>query len=254
MLTTSRGSYPRIRTKPPSNEGATLSACAAPQAIRSASIANGRRSFFSNGLPINSLIPTSAATELAALEPIPLPRGSCFFNTMSTPWSLLMDFRNSRTATPAVFLSGASGSRPPSPSILRIRTPGLSLRVKVTSSPGLSTANPKTSNPHETLATVAGANARRVLISTCIMANPDDIRKHSSCRNCSTSPRPADNHWPVVVSLRRQKDNVVTSRQRIERMLLIHTAKSDADFPVFQYRHVTQFFLLRLRASAELLE
>ena len=43
------------------------------------------------------------------------------------------------------------------PSILVIRTPGSSLNEITISSPTPSRQHPKTSNPHETLATVAGA-------------------------------------------------------------------------------------------------
>src|SRR5690606_21315211 len=96
---------------------------------------------------------------LAALDPIPLPRGRFLVNSMAIPWLEPAAFRYSLTATPAVFRSASAGSLPPSPVIEVITTPGSSLRVRVTSSQGDSTANPKMSNPQDTLATVAGAVA-----------------------------------------------------------------------------------------------
>src|SRR5882724_9808954 len=56
-------------------------------------------------------------------------------------------------------MPACNGSRPPSPTILEIVTPGSSFKVSTTSSPGKSTANPRISNPQQTLATVAGAKA-----------------------------------------------------------------------------------------------
>ena len=64
-------------------------------------------------------------------------------------------------ATPAVFCAASRGRRPPSPSMLSIRTPGVSpgRNRAVTSSPGSSSAKPRTSKPHATFDTVAGAKA-----------------------------------------------------------------------------------------------
>ena len=58
-----------------------------------------------------------------------------------------------------MFLAGSSGSHPPSPTMLAIRTPGSDVNRILTSSPGRSIAKPRMSNPQATLATV-GAKTR----------------------------------------------------------------------------------------------
>src|SRR5690606_23481113 len=123
--------------------------------------------------------------------------------------------------------------------------------VSVTSSPGDSTANPKMSNPQETLATVAGANARTVFISACIMANPDDIRKHAGGRNSGTRPGTANDHGTIVIALRRQQNNVVASRQRIEGMVLSYAAQLNPNLAGLQHRHVPKLLAVFLRFLAQ---
>ena len=156
-------------------------------------------------------MPTSAATELAALDPMPLPSGKCFFRMISTPRLLLIAFRKAITATPAVFLAASIGSLPLSPSIRSMRTTDVSVSVRMTSSPGFSTANPNTSNPQETLATVAGAKARIVFILSRIMANSDDVCKYTCSSYCGPRARSADHHRPIVITLRREQDDVIAT-------------------------------------------
>ena len=59
----------KIKIIPPSMEGATLSACAAPDATFSPCMANCTSCCFVNGFPSKMLAANTPATELAALEP-----------------------------------------------------------------------------------------------------------------------------------------------------------------------------------------
>src|SRR5690349_18311767 len=147
------------------------------------------------------------------------------------------------TATPAVFFSAFIGSRPASPSIRFIRTPGVSVSERITSSPGRSTAKPKTSKPQDTLATVAGAKARIVFILSCIVANPDNVCEYSCCCHRCAGAWSAYDHGPVVITLRREENNVITARQRIKRMLFIDTAEMHLYFSIPQHGFVSQLLL-----------
>ena len=64
--------------KPPKIEGATLSACSAPEAKASPFIANGMSSCREKGDPNNSFNATTAAAEEEALDPSPLPAATFF--------------------------------------------------------------------------------------------------------------------------------------------------------------------------------
>ncbi len=110
------------------------------------------------GSPISLFTAYAPATAEAAEEPSPLPNGIFLWISISMPRSVIPRWRRrSRAATPAVFPSTRFGSLPLSPVILVIRRPGLSECLTVISSPGESMANPRTSYPQATLATVAGA-------------------------------------------------------------------------------------------------
>src|SRR6516162_4994284 len=70
---------------PLSNDGAALSACGEPEALRSPSTANGSKSIGFSGLGDSALTATAAATLLAAELPSPDPIGIFFSNINSTP-------------------------------------------------------------------------------------------------------------------------------------------------------------------------
>ena len=79
-------------------------------------------------------------------------------------------------ATLAVFLPGSNGNLPLSPVIFEIVTEELSVSLTMISSPGLSMANPKTSNPHPTLPTDAGANTLTVFARLNHSRNSSSLR------------------------------------------------------------------------------
>ena len=108
--------------------------------------------------PIKASTATTAATALAALPPRPLDSGSPFAIVSSTPPFSPAARSSACAATPALFLDASRGNRPASPVMSAMRTPPAARRA-VTSSPGVSSAKPSTSNPHATLETVAGAKA-----------------------------------------------------------------------------------------------
>ena len=158
---TSGGFGVRTRTKPPYSDGAMLSACADPAprcSPRRAHASNRSNELFA---PTSASTATTAATALAALPPRPLASGRPLRIVSPTPRRSPSASRSACAATPAVFFAASRGRRPASPtmsSMIAPRTP-LSANRAVTSSPGESSANPSTSNPHATFDTVAGANA-----------------------------------------------------------------------------------------------
>ena len=156
--TRSSGATLRISTKPPIRAGAALSACPVPAAIRSAARAHGSSSSAASGSPASRLTARRAAAALAAELPSPEARGIPLCRIRSTPNGSPSRSSSPRAATTAVLLS-PRGRRPPSPVTSSRVTPPPSRRRASTVSPGRSTANPSTSNPDPTLATVAGANA-----------------------------------------------------------------------------------------------
>jgi hypothetical protein len=99
-----------------------------------------------------------AATD-DALEPRPLQRGSPLRIRTATPRRQPRSARSFTIGAVAAFRRGSRGSRPPSPAISVIATPRPGAKAHSTSSPGASRAKPSTSNPAQTLATVAGAKA-----------------------------------------------------------------------------------------------
>src|SRR6266849_2478419 len=118
------------------------------------------------GVPAPSIASTAttAAAALAALPPRPLESGRPLRMQRVTPRRSPSFASSASAATPAVFFEAARGSRPPSPVISSIRTPEGARRA-VTSSPGVSKAKPRTSKPHATFDTVAGAKAVAEAIS-----------------------------------------------------------------------------------------
>src|SRR5690349_20314080 len=155
---------------------------------------------------------TRAATELAALDPMPLPNGNFLCSTISTPTLLSSARRNASTATLDVFLELSRGSLPSSPVISLMTTPGVSVNVRITSSAGDSTAKPKTSNPQETFATVAGASALTDFNIGLfgIISDANNVCKYARGRYVGAGTRAPDDHRPLVVSSRSQQNDVVT--------------------------------------------
>src|SRR5260221_12080598 len=117
---------------------------------------------------------TTAATALAALPPRPLESGRPFRMQRVTPRRSPSVASRASTATPAVFFEASRGSRPPSPVMSSIRTPEGARRA-VTSSPGVSRAKPRTSKPHATVGTVAGAKAVAEAISADTLRLREDM-------------------------------------------------------------------------------
>ena len=123
---------------------------------------------------------TTAATELAALPPIPPDRGRPFHTSSSTPTpSNPAASITATAATPTTFWSGSVGRRPPSPWIAAIATPGAERRRASTTSPGRSRARPKTSKPHMTFPT----GGRRVGPGPGRVAHDDSARARRTSAN-----------------------------------------------------------------------
>src|SRR5439155_1456314 len=116
---------------------------------------------------------------LAALPPNPLDSGRPLRMVIATPRRSPSAVSSAWTATPAVLRAASRGSRPPSPTISSMSTwgSGPSLNRADTSSPGASRAKPRTSKPHATLETVAGANAvtTRSAMSVAMLHRRDEI-------------------------------------------------------------------------------
>ena len=64
----------------------------------------------------------------------------------------------------------------------------------------------------------------------------------------------AYHHRPVMITLRRQKYNIIASRQRIKRMLFIHTSQMDTDTAILQHSFIAQFLLFRRSVRPENIE
>ena len=77
------------------------------------------------GRPSSSLTATTAATALAPLLPMPLASGMPFVNRQAdAPARRRVASSSACTAAPAVLRAGSRDSRPPSPSMATISTPG----------------------------------------------------------------------------------------------------------------------------------
>ena len=100
-------------TKPPSNAGATLSACRAPLAKDSPSKAKGINSSGRKPASSNSFTPTTAAAALAALEPMPLPGRIDLKISISNPQGLPRDWSKLFAAMEATLRSGCMSSAAP---------------------------------------------------------------------------------------------------------------------------------------------
>ena len=163
--TKSAGSDDGTRTRPPRIEANPLSPCQEPSAACSPLRTASRRTRFRVS-PRRSAAAFAPAAAEAAEEPRPLARGSPFSSESSMPVrgvarpAAIAASRTWAAATEAVFFSASRGSRPWSPVISTILTPGFFDRQAVTVSPGPSRAAPRTSNPGPRFATLAGAKAR----------------------------------------------------------------------------------------------
>ena len=188
--TTSAGLAQRTSTNPPYSAGAMLSACAEPapsalaferaheQTYRAPAVRPTQR--IDGDHRGNSACGASAETARerqpladvqrdAARGPDRQRRAAC-------------------AATPAVFFAASRGRRPPSSEMLVITTPaGPSIHRAVTSSPGSCRANPRTSNPHATLETVAGAKAVTAFIVGAFTAARRSLALRANTR--SSMPR-----------------------------------------------------------------
>src|SRR5690606_16714561 len=99
---------------------------------------------------------------------------------------------------PAVFWEASRGSCSPFPVISNSVTFPELFRRNSTSSPGCCKAKPNTSNPHDTLATVADANAltHEVFMLAYVISNANNIGKYSGCGYFRTGTGSPDYHGP----------------------------------------------------------
>src|SRR5690606_28656854 len=114
---------------------------------------------------------------------------------------------------------------------------------------GDATAKPKMSNPQDTLATVAGADALIAFIIGLIIVllfgivtNTDNVGKYTSSCDCGAGAWTTDHHGPLVVPLSGQQYNIIAAGKRIERMLIVDRRQADLHLSFFQAGHVAQLF------------
>ena len=115
--------------------------------------------------------------------------------------------RRAETATLATFFKGSLGNS--CPVTVPICTPGVSVLLTCIRSPTGSKQNPSTSNPQETLATLAGA---KILISSILsFSNSNDVSKNSSSSYFGSRSRPFYNEGLFFVSVGIKQNDVVTT-------------------------------------------
>ncbi|MNL06085.1 hypothetical protein D3C87_1267110 [compost metagenome] len=176
-------------------------------------MAKGTNSILVRGLSNSVLIANKPATVLAELEPSPLPIGIFLCNSISIPTSgRPICARYCLAIALTVFLSGFKGNLPSSPVIFKRDTPGLSVSRIITSSPGSFTAKPRTSNPHTTLATVAGAKTfTDFFIFKLSLTHVYDICKYTCGSYLCSCSRSFNYQRPFSIPVSCKRYNVVTS-------------------------------------------